>query len=268
MPQPQTTELTLHNLSTYNLTTADYQLLEKGLSFAPTVRLPPTTLQHQILQSFNHFAKSLRLRYMRVTGSSSKPHEHQPKHCTAAHLYRPMKFLPKPKVETPLETLEDNTKQMLADNLPTLCSNHPPNLTALQQNALTKHKSTRQTLTIKPADNNLGIVLMNYISQCLLHLTGPSYPKDNIQRELHNLIIAFKEQLHKRLETYLSDGPQHPRIPQFYGIPKMHNKFQHLPPMRPIVSPNSLTTSYSPSLTSIQIISPTLLRLYFAYGPR
>ena len=160
-PQPQTTELTLHNLSTYNLTTADYQLLEKGLSFAPTVRLPPTTLQHQILQSFNHFAK-LRLRYMRVTGSSSKPHEHQPKHCTAAHLYRPMKFLPKPKVETPLERLEayiDNTKQMLADNLPTLCSNHSPNLTALQQNALTKHKSTRQTLTIKPADKNLGIGL-------------------------------------------------------------------------------------------------------------
>ena len=129
---------------------------------------------------------------MRVTGSSSKPHEHQPKHCTAAHLYRPMKFLPKPKVETPLErftgvgTLEayiDNTKQMLADNLPTLCSNHPPNLTALQQNALIKHKSTRQTLTIKPADKNLLMNTDDYIFQCLLHLTDqktyrttPSYP--------------------------------------------------------------------------------------------
>ena len=221
---------------------------------------------------------------MRVTGSSSKPHEHQPKHCTAAHLYRPMKFLPKPKVETPLErftgvgTLEayiDNTKQMLADNLPTLCSNHPPNLTALQQNALTKHKSTRQTLTIKPADKNLGIVLMNtedYISQCLLHLTDqktyrttPSYPKDNIQRELHNLIITFKEQLHKRLETYLSEGPQHPRIPQFYGIPKMHKKFQHLPPMRPIVSQSS--SLLSPSTQFIDHVLQPLANIYPDYIP-
>ena len=66
--------LTLHNLSSYHLTTEDYTVLDKGLSFSPAPRTSFTNLQHQILQSYNNFAKILRLRYMRATRSNHKPH--------------------------------------------------------------------------------------------------------------------------------------------------------------------------------------------------
>ena len=59
-PPPQTRELTLHNLSTHTLTPADYQLLDRGLTFSPTAHLPPTELQlaqyYKVLITLpNHF---------------------------------------------------------------------------------------------------------------------------------------------------------------------------------------------------------------------
>ena len=171
-PPPQTRELTLHNLSTHTLTPADYQLLDRGLTFSPTARLPPTELQ--LAQYYKVFlltsTKSLHLRYMRITGSSCRPHQHPTKPCTTSHLHRHMKFLPKPKTETPLErytgagkleTYTEHTKQELADNLPQICRQEPSNLTPSQQRALTKLQHARDTLTIKPVDKNLGVVLMN-----------------------------------------------------------------------------------------------------------
>ena len=201
---------------------------------------------------------------MRVTRSSCRPHEHLPKPSTTSHLYRHMKFLPKAKVETPLarytgvgklETYIDNNKQELVDHLPTLCSNKTSNLTPSQSSSLNKLKRAHHTVTVKPADKNLGIVLMNtddYIGQCLIHLTDNTtyrltneYPKDNIRRALHGLITAYKEQLHKQLYKHLTEGPLKPRTPQFYGIPKIHKEYTHLPPMRPIVSQSSSTLSPS-----------------------
>ena len=253
-PPPQTRELTLHNLSTHTLTPAGYQLLDRGLTFSPTARLPPTELQRTILQSFDNFAKSLRLRYMRITGSSCRPHQHPTKPCTTSHLYRHMKFLPKPKTETllerytgvgKLETYIEHTKQELADNLPQKCRQEPSNLTPSQQTTLTKLQHARDTLTIKP-DKNLGIVLMNtedYIAQCLLHLTdnttyrpAEEYPTEIIRRKLHNLTSTVIDQLNKHVYRFLNEGPTHPRIPQFYGIPKIHKTYINLPPMRPIIS--------------------------------
>ena len=216
---------------------------------------------------------------MRVTGSSCKPHERQSKPCTTSFLYGHMKFLPKANIETPLErytgvgkleTYIENTKQELANHLPVLCSNNTHNLTSSQYTALTKLRNASQTLTIKPADKNLGIVLMNtddYITQCLSHLMdsttykpAATYPKI---RELHNLVTAFKEQLSKQVHKYLIEGPQHPRIPQFYGIPKMHKKFIHLPPMHPIVSQSS--SSLSPSARLIHHILQPLANSYPDY---
>ena len=163
---------------------------------------------------------------MRVTGSSCKPHERQSK---PSFLYRHMKFLPKANIEIPmerytgvgkLETYIENTKQELANHLPVLCSNNTRNLTSSQYTALTTLKNASQTLTIKPADKNLGIVLMNtddYITQCLSHLMdsttykpAATYPKNNIFRELHNLVTAFKEQLSKQV---------HKRAPSTHASP-------------------------------------------------
>ena len=123
-PPPQTRELTLHNLSTHTLTPADYQLLDRGLTFSPTAHLPlPQNYNAQYYKVLLTSAKSLHLRYMRITGSSCRPHQHPTKPCTTSHLYRHMKFLPKPKTETPLErytsvgkleTYIEHTKQELS----------------------------------------------------------------------------------------------------------------------------------------------------------
>jgi hypothetical protein len=125
-----------------------------------------------------------------------------------------------------------DTKQSLVDNLPTLTANNTPNLSKKQQAALNK---LRHVITIKPADKNLGIAIMNtedYITQCMLHLTDSTtykpaahYPTEDIKRELQQVIDAFKPQLetrHKQLYPLLQNGPCHPRTPQFYGIPKLH----------------------------------------------
>ena len=149
------------------------------------------------LQDFMHLAKSCTILYPPASSfCMGKP-------CTTSHLYRHMKFLPKPKTETPLErytgvgkleTYIEHTKQELADNLPQICRQEPSNLTPSQQTALTKLQHARDTLTIKPADKNLGVVLMNtedYIAQCLLHLTdnttyrpAEEYPTELVRRKL------------------------------------------------------------------------------------
>ena len=103
-PPPQTRELTLHNLSTHTLTPADYQLLDRGLTFSPTARLPPTELQlaqyyKVLITSPNHFVSDTwaslapAADHMNTLLSPAQPHTSN----------RHMKFLPKPKTETPLE---------------------------------------------------------------------------------------------------------------------------------------------------------------------
>lgn len=63
-------------------------------------------------------------------------------------------------------TLKDyihNTKEALNEKLPEIhvCTPNKDNLTTFQRNTITKLKQTRTTITIKPADKNLGIVVMN-----------------------------------------------------------------------------------------------------------
>ena len=106
----------------------------------------------------------------------------------------------------------------------------------------------RSKITIKPADKNLGIVILNtddYINQCLKILSDPNayrqakrYPHEQIQEKLTNLLINFKSDLchvNEELYAYLQPSSNF-QTPQFYGLPKVHKQFQHLPPLRPIVS--------------------------------
>ena len=246
--------MTVHNFSTYKLTQHDLQLLNKGLSFSPNNN---TIDQQQILQDFNKFAQTLRLKYARV--KHTKPQTPEARHATvAAYLYRPMKFIPPTKPDTAitrfsgfprLEIYIDNTKQRIADNLSTLTKSTKQNITKEEHQSLVKLQHARREITIKPADKNLGVVLLDtndYISQCLKVLTDSKtyrltteYPTRTIQAQLGQVTASFKNQLtafSKYLYTYISVPQPHPRIPKFYGIPKVHKEFTHLPPMRPIVS--------------------------------
>ena len=176
------------------------------------------------------------------THTSQKPHQEQLKPTTTSYIYRVMKFLPKPITETPLrrytgvaqlENYIENTKQKIADHLPTLTEKSPPNLSNTQHQAFNNLQYLRHAVTLKPADKNLGIVLMHtdeYIMECMTHLTDSNtyrlatkYPMQDIERELQQTIKNFKPQLfiyNKQLYLHLRDGLKQPRTPQCYGIPK------------------------------------------------
>ena len=90
----------MHNLSSYKI--AQLQTIRDSHSH-PQPTSFPHNYSNKYYAALTSIAKSLRLRYMRVTGSSCRPHEHQSKPSTTSYLYRHMKFLPKANIETPLE---------------------------------------------------------------------------------------------------------------------------------------------------------------------
>ena len=169
-----------------------------------------------------------------------------------------MKFLPKRKVESPIlrdscnQAIENyvySTKDNLDQQLPNICKTNDYNLTKAQKQALKSLKNKQNLLTIKPADKNLGLVIMNtddYITQCIRHLSNPetyrqvdSFPTDTIQKIIDDVLIAYKAHIQgysKPLYSYLQPKTKHSRTPQFYGIPKVHKEFELLPPIRPIVA--------------------------------
>ena len=104
------------------------------------------------------------------------------------------------------------------------------------------------TITIKPADKNLGIAILNsqdYVTQCLIHLSSKTYirvaefPNSNIRRSIENVLVNFRNQLtpHRCLYQYLQPPHSH-TTPKFYGLPKIHKPLNEegIPPVRPIIS--------------------------------
>ena len=179
-----------------------------------------------------------------------------------------MKFIHPPPCETPkarysgvpqIEHYIDTTKELLEDNLPSIHKYNTTNLPPPQRRALKTLKQSRQKVTVKPADKNLGIVLMNtddYITQCMLHLTdkstyslAPTYPSNTIKQQLQNRLINYKSDIqpHKYLYKSLFNETRHKQTPQFYGIPKIHKQYTHLPPVRPIVAQTNSILSLSAS---------------------
>ena len=112
------------------------------------------------------------------------------------------------------------------------------NLTATQNTPMSQLKKVCHTIIIKPADKNLGIVLMNtddYVTQCLSHLTDKKtyrpiteYPAHYIKQQLLNTLTNYRQLLtshDKRLYKYLCEPASHTRVPRFYAIPRLHKEF-------------------------------------------
>ena len=77
---------------------------------------------------------------------------------------------------------------------------------------------------------------MKHLSDSDTYTLVTSFPKDEIKKET---VTSFKSQLQgysKRLYTFLTPESSHSQVPQFYGIPKIHKKFETVPPVRPIVA--------------------------------
>ena len=254
--------MTIHNFSTYNLTEYDIQLLNRGLTFSPS---PDKYDQHQVLKDFNSFARSLRLNYSRAKHTKKIYPSPNTSATTTAMLYRPMKFMPPITPDTAvtrysgfasLKKYIDDTKQSIADKLPSICIIKNPNLSSTQKHSLKKLQKAAKELTIKPADNNLGIVLLDtddYVVQCSKHLADrdtyipAKLSTTRIKNQLTCLLASYTTQLtahSKRLYKYLN-STSITQIPRFYGLPKIHKPFTRLPPLRPIISQSASLLSPS-----------------------
>ena len=94
-------DMTIHNLSTFNLTPHHIQLLTKGLSFSPTPQTPLLDLHRQLLHNFNEYAISLRLKYERAHCTKQRQHHKPTNPTTTSIIYRRMRVLPPPTIESP-----------------------------------------------------------------------------------------------------------------------------------------------------------------------
>ena len=191
--------------------------------------------------------------YSRVSKSVDHP----------SNIYRKMKFVPQPVYESTVTNysgipdLEDyifHTKEMLDKELPRICVQNQNNLSPQQQRAIRKLQRTRHSITIKPADKNLGIVILDtddYLMQCCHILmdeksyrVAERYPHDEIRKRIMNTVIAFKrtiQNVNGKLYNFLQTSVNnvHHNMPKLYGIPKMHKDFERIPPLRPIVAQSS-----------------------------
>lgn len=254
------------------------QVLRKGLSFSPTPTNPPNEMHQHIMKQFDEFAKSLRL-------ICTYPKKSLPTITTSSEssqLYRKMKFIPQNILSfsstqysgnSTVENYIYNTKEELDKALPTICESRVSNLTSNQRKTIERLQKSRQIITIKPADKNLGVVIMDtedYLAQCTnilkdhsIYRLADSYPLQNIQQALEKILTSFKETIRgfsKQLYHYLLSQSQNYQTPKMYGLPKIHKKFKKLPPMRPIV-----TQSGSPLSPSARFIDHMLQPLAQAY---
>lgn len=252
--QPPKKQKTIHNFSNHSLSAAETSLLEKGLSFSPT---PSYNIENHkdILKSFNQFCHSAAKlsKNSRISDASlfNTPHP-------TLQLYKPMKFLKSPHQHQNLLTvlnthpLLDNflntTKIKLDEQLPLILSSSQHNISKSEAKALNTLAKNKDII-IKPADKNLGIVILNtndYISECLKHLSSNTYTTasnfpSNLKTILLNTLIKFKEELanniikHRSIYNHLQPCDNH-STPLFYGLPKIHKEFRSCPPVRPIVA--------------------------------
>lgn len=81
--------MTIHNLSSFSLTSVDFNLLNKGLSFAPT---PQLTLkdQRQLLKQFDCYSNTIRQQFNYPIERNDKPFATED--LETSYLFRRMKF--------------------------------------------------------------------------------------------------------------------------------------------------------------------------------
>ena len=247
--------MTVHNLNTHTFNGDELRLLEKGLSFAVS---PQTTVQERQLQLLNHYDElATSIRRTHCSLEYARPHpEPSCLKITPGRIYRAIKFLLREKMMYMedkfsgigrIEQYIEGTKQIINENCQQILRQNTSNITKTEFTALKQLKRSRSELTIKPADKNLGIILLDtddYIKQCMLLLSDTrtyrqahTYPTESIRQQLTNTLVNFKSQIYndKRLYEYVKPKKKH-QIPQLYGLPKIHKQFNHLPPLRPIIS--------------------------------
>lgn len=241
------------NLSDLQLTPADTNLLDKGLSFIPTYRFQPIS---RIYEVQNRLVRSLKLKdYFSKRNEPADDFDYKTKTFTEPSTWTPADH----KIgKTTLETVQkiiSSTEEILQHYKTTENSvrlvNNKNNLSVDERKALAELKNNTE-IVIKPADKGSATVVINrsdYVAEAYRQLHNTHYyeqldhpifqdnvPKINtVLQELYSLGYISEKQL-KFLKANESD-----RHRAFYLLPKIHKPVEKwpnpkMPEGRPIVS--------------------------------
>ena len=216
------------NLSSYNLSEAERNLLGKGLNFVPT---PPREHPAIILQDFLLFDQKLRLRYY-FEDKESKPQE-QP---ISSILKCSTGWTPPGSQDQNFDSYRHTcththlTQHELLNELNIAPTYKRFNLPKAERNAI-KSLANNNNITIKPADKGGKIVIqdtMDYIKECEQQLNDTTYYRRLYSDPTQEMNNNIKEKLERgvqegnlkpaELETVYNSNP---RISNFYTLPKI-----------------------------------------------
>ena len=211
------------NLSTYKLTPAEENLLNKGLNFIPT---PSREHPSHILQDFLLFDRKLRLKYFfmdKEIESNISPEDRPFKLTTG--------WTPPATQDLNFDNYRKFTHQELMQELSKAPKYQRFNLTEKERQAV-KSLSQNPNIIIKPADKGGAIVIQDkqkYIEECLRQLNNTEHYK----KLYYNLITEYNNEILKTLQQAVREKQiseeeaiylfnDYPRISNFYTLPKIH----------------------------------------------
>ena len=246
----------IFNLSEYNLNPTEKIVLGLGTKYLPLPRTTPATLIPPMMSSIDAFHRRLRLAFYHMDPTiytTTIPR------LDLASTWNP----PRHGTDNLLSTFITNLKTSTTHHIKNSKSFYSPIDNLLHTTLL--HLKKQSHIIIKPADKNLGLVILNtsdYKLMCLKHLEDvdtykvildydplPIYDKlINILNRHRRLYISNNSLAHSKLaqsllQFYKSNPP--PRIAMFYTIPKIHKTLIPPIPGRPIVSSNGTITFHT-----------------------
>ncbi len=236
-----------------------------GVKFLPVPKISKITLKNLIHEQIDKFHNRLRLNlYFNNTTLTPTTIPKNDSH----NKWQPTRTPLDNNLTTYINAIKHKSNTLIDS------STIPYNTTDNMMHNILNKLSRNKTITIKPADKNLGIVIMDttdYINMCLIHLQDintykiiTDYQPLNIYNKLimilktHNYFTIRDSNKFTRLTVSLLQLMNHDnlRIPYFYCLPKIHK--DKIPiPGRPIISSiNSIT--YHTSLYLDKELQPTL----------
>lgn len=250
------TNTEIYNLSSYVLTPIEKIVLGLGTKYLPLPKTSPSTLIPPMMIAIDVFHRRLRLAYYH-----SEPSLYS---STVPRVENAPAWNPPPHpTDKLLSEFITNLKETASSHIHKSKSFYNPLDHLLNTTLL--HLQKQSHITIKPADKNLGLVILNtsdYKLMCLKHLTDidtyevinhydPSLPYEKLIKilERHNqLYMSSKSKVHSKLTKSLlqyHNSIPPPRIATFYTIPKIHKTLTPPIPGRPIVSSNGTITFHT-----------------------
>lgn len=242
------------NLSSAKLTEDEKSVLEKGLNFAITEE---NIDKEKLLDDTYRASRKLKLKaFFDTTNKKTQKKQNKENEqekddsvCDRAETksrinnpyYNPSKTPPK-AVDLYIAAIKNSIKKMFRKDIKV-----KDNLTEDQRKGLTSLKD-RDDIVIQTADKGKKIVIMNkaeYINSIEEMLNDEEFYKkeeSDKSEEFCNRIrdsineLDEKDFITTKESQFLKNDLAQPRIPVFYGLPKIHKLFEVMPPMRPIVS--------------------------------